>query len=162
MGIYRSDSNCGFTPLDRTELIGDKLWPIIREIIKTNIENNQSIILEGGYILPHYLKDFEKHYAEKIISVFLGYSTTYIKENFESKIIKYRSVIEDRGKIEEGDISESTIREYINENDEYKRRCLETGEGFFEIDMNYEEEIIKVYEYIELKRQVIESKFKGR
>lgn len=53
MGIYRGDSNCGFTPLDSIELIGDKLWPIIKGIIMTNIENNQSLIIEGCYILPH-------------------------------------------------------------------------------------------------------------
>lgn len=160
MGIYRGNSNCGFTPLDSTELIGDKLWPIIKGIIMTNIENNQSIIIEGCYILPHYLKEFEKPYAEKIISVFLGYSTNYIKANFESKIIKYRSVIEDRGELEAEDTSDNTITEYITENDEFRRRCLETGEVFFEINNSYEEEINKVYDYIENEKRKIENKFK--
>ncbi|MBP1991663.1 2-phosphoglycerate kinase [Paenibacillus eucommiae] len=160
MGIYRSNSNCGFTPLDSTEVIGDKLWPIIKGIIMTNIENNQSIIIEGCYILPHYLNDFEKPYADKIISIFLGYSTRYIEQNFESKIIKYRSVIEGRGRLEEEDTSEFAIKTYMEENDEFRRRCVETGEKFFEIDKNYQEEMIKVYTYIDSQKQKIESKLK--
>jgi len=129
-GSIEENSHCGFTPLDSTEFIGDKLWPMIKGIIMTNIENNQSIIIEGCYILPHYLKEFEKSYAEKIISVFLGYSTNYIKANFESKILKYRSLIEERGELEEEDTSDNTITEYIKENDDFRRKCLESGEIF--------------------------------
>ena len=42
MGLCRADKNCGFTPMDSTEDIGDKLWPILKGIIMTNIENKQS------------------------------------------------------------------------------------------------------------------------
>lgn len=155
MGIYRSNKNCGFTPLDSTEFIGDKLWPIIREIIKTNIENNQNLIIEGCYILPHYIKEFEKSYAKKIIPVFLVFSAEYIKENFESKILKHRNVIEDRGEIEESD---DNITENIKEHHEFRKRCVEAGVKYFEIDKNYEEEITEVYDYIETQKRVIESK----
>ncbi|MFB6474947.1 hypothetical protein ABER99_06270 [Paenibacillus glucanolyticus] len=54
MGLYRADQNCGFTPLDSTEYIGEKLWPILKGIIMTNIENNQNLIIEGCYVLPHH------------------------------------------------------------------------------------------------------------
>jgi hypothetical protein len=152
MGLYRGDSRCGFTPLDSTEVIGEKLWPIIKGIFMTNIENNQHLIIEGCYILPHYIKDFEKEYSEKIISVFLGFSTKYIKENFKSKIVKHRNVIESRGYPEE-----ETITEYINEHDEFRRKCSENSVEYFEIDEDYEEEIIKVYDYIEIQKRKIES-----
>lgn len=158
MGIYRGTSNCGFTPTDSTEVIGDKLWPIIKGIIMTNIENNQNLIIEGCYILPHYLKEFEKPYIDNIISVFLGFSTSYIQENYESKILKNRSVIEDRGELKAEDLSEFTIKEYIKENDEFRRRCKEIGENFFEIKSNYEEEIIMVYDYIDIQKREIEGR----
>lgn len=157
MGIYRGYSNCGFTPTDSTEVIGDKLWPIVKGIIMTNIENSQSLIIEGCYILPHYIKELEKLYADNIISVFLGFSTSYIQENFESQILKNRSVIEDRGELRTEDISDFTIREYIKENDEFRRRCIEVGERFFEINCNYEVEIKKVYDYIDIQKRNIES-----
>ena len=157
MGIYRGYSNCGFTPEDSTEVIGDKLWPIIKGIIMTNIENNQSLIIEGCYILPHYLKELGKPYSDKIISVFLGFSTRYIQENYESKILKYRSVIEDRGELRTEDISEITITEYIEENNEFRRKCMKSGEKFFEVNNNYEQEIIAVYDYIDFQKRKLES-----
>ncbi|MDF2921647.1 MAG: 2-phosphoglycerate kinase [Paenibacillaceae bacterium] len=159
MGIYRGMSNCGFTPTDSTEVIGDRLWPIIKGIIMTNIENKQSLIMEGCYILPHYLKEFEKNYRDKIIPVFLGFSTSYIQENYETKIIKNRCVIEDRGELKAEDISEFRIKEYMKENEEYRTRCNKYGEKFFEIRSNYEKEIAMVYDYIDIQKQQIESGF---
>ena len=48
MGLIRS-GNTDLTPEDDDELIV-YLWPIIREMIKTAIENNQNLIVEGCYI----------------------------------------------------------------------------------------------------------------
>ncbi|MFD0618420.1 2-phosphoglycerate kinase [Paenibacillus sp. GCM10027629] len=155
MGLYRGDSACGFTPLDSTELIGEKLWPIIKGIIMTNIENNQNIIIEGCYILPHFIKDFEVEYSEKIISVFIGFSQRYIEENFASNIVKHRNAIEDRSYSEDG-----IITDYINDHDAFRRKCLDSGVEYFEIDKNYEEEIIKVYDFIEIQKHEIDRKFK--
>lgn len=36
------------------------LWPIVREIIKTNIENSQNIIIEGAYIPFNFKDDFSE------------------------------------------------------------------------------------------------------
>ncbi len=48
MGLIRS-KNTNLTVEDDDKLT-DYLWKIVREIIKTNIENNQNIIIEGCYI----------------------------------------------------------------------------------------------------------------
>ena len=48
MGLIRSGIT-DFTPEDDDELT-DYLWPIVREIIKTAIENEQNLIVEGCYI----------------------------------------------------------------------------------------------------------------
>src|SRR5690606_30835584 len=77
MGLYRGNPDCGFTPMDSNELIGDKLWPILKGMIMTNIENKQHIIIEGCYILPHHLKDFDINYSEKIVPIFFGFSANY-------------------------------------------------------------------------------------
>ncbi|MGG3838752.1 hypothetical protein ABEV00_17250 [Paenibacillus thiaminolyticus] len=111
------------------KIIGEKLWPIVKGIIMTSIENNQSIIIEGCYILPRFVKDFEKPYSENIISVFLGFSANYIHENFESKIVKYRNAIEARLYPEE-----RTIRHLIEEHDRFRKSCMEQGVPYFEIN----------------------------
>ena len=48
MGLIRS-GNTRLTPEDDQEL-ESYLWPIVREIIKTAIENRQDLIVEGCYV----------------------------------------------------------------------------------------------------------------
>lgn len=151
MGLYRGDKNCGFTPLDSTEVIGDKLWPILRGIIMTNIENDQHIIIEGCYILPHYMKDFDFKYSEKLIPVFLGFSTNYIQQNFHTKIVKYRNVVELRDWPEE-----RTEKELIKEHKDFKTNCLQAGVRYFEIENDFDKEILNIYDYIEAEKRRIE------
>ena len=45
MGLIRS-GNTALTPEDDDELTG-YLWPIVREMVKTAIENQQNLIIEG-------------------------------------------------------------------------------------------------------------------
>ena len=59
MGLIRSGYT-ELTPEDDDELV-DYLWPIIREMIKTAIENKQNLIIEGCYIPFDWEKDFEKN-----------------------------------------------------------------------------------------------------
>ena len=44
----------------------DYLWPIVREMIKTAIENKQNLIIEGCYIPFDWPKDFAKEYLDNI------------------------------------------------------------------------------------------------
>lgn len=48
MGLIRS-GNTNLTPEDDDDLT-TYLWPIVREMIKTAIENKQNLIVEGCYI----------------------------------------------------------------------------------------------------------------
>lgn len=49
MGLIRS-KNTNLTVEDDDKLT-DYLWGIVKEIIKTNIENNQNLIIEGCFLL---------------------------------------------------------------------------------------------------------------
>ena len=60
MGLIRS-GNTKLTPMDDNELT-KYLWPIVREMIKTAIENNQNLIIEGCYIPFDWQNDFDKEY----------------------------------------------------------------------------------------------------
>lgn len=48
MGLIRSGQT-ELTPMDDGKL-SDYLWPILREMVKTAIENGQNLIVEGCYI----------------------------------------------------------------------------------------------------------------
>ena len=93
MGLIRS-GNTELTPMDDDKLTG-YLWPIVREMVKTAIENKQNLIVEGCYIPFDWAKDFEKEYLDNIRYYCLVLSERYIKNHF-ADIKKYACAIEDR------------------------------------------------------------------
>ncbi len=93
MGLIRS-CNTELSPMDDNELT-EYLWPIVREMIKTAIENNQNLIVEGCYIPFDWQKDFDSEYLESIKYYCLIMSEEYIKNHF-ADIKKYANVIENR------------------------------------------------------------------
>lgn len=93
MGLIRSGYT-DLTPEDDDELT-NYMWPIIREMIKTTIENNQNLIIEGGYIPFDWRNDFAKEYLGNIRYYCLVMSECYIKNHF-CDIKKYAGTIESR------------------------------------------------------------------
>ena len=93
MGIIRS-GNTELTPMDDHKLT-EYLWPIVREMIKTAIENKQNLIVEGCYIPFDWQKDFDSEYLENIKYYCLVMSEKYIRNRF-ADIKKYAKVIENR------------------------------------------------------------------
>ena len=93
MGLIRS-GNTKLTPMDDNQLT-EYLWPIVREMIKTAIENHQNLIVEGCYIPFDWQKDFACEYLEHIQYYCLIMSENYIKSHF-ADIKKYANVIEHR------------------------------------------------------------------
>ena len=94
MGLIRS-GNTDLTPMSDDEKLTEYLWPIVREMIKTAIENKQNLIVEGCYIPFDWAKDFEKDYLENIKHYCLIMSENYIKNHFDD-IKKYANTIENR------------------------------------------------------------------
>ncbi|MBR3768248.1 MAG: adenylate kinase, partial [Clostridia bacterium] len=71
------------------------LWPIVREMIKTAIENKQNLVVEGCYIPFDWQKDFENEYLKDIKYYCLVMSEDYIRNHF-ADIKKYANTIENR------------------------------------------------------------------
>ena len=94
MGLIRSD-NTELTPLSDDDELTAYLWPIVREMIKTAIENKQNMIVEGCYIPFDWAKDFDKNYLKNITHYCLVMSEKYIRNHFDD-IVKYANIIETR------------------------------------------------------------------
>ena len=99
MGLIRS-GNTELTPLSADDDLTTYLWPIVREIIKTAIENSQNLIIEGCYIPFEWKTDFDGEYLAHIKYVCLVMSKDYIRNHF-ADIKGYASVIENRVNDEE-------------------------------------------------------------
>ena len=94
MGLIRSGYTT-LTPCD-DEQMTDYLWPVVREIIKTAIENGQNLIVEGCYVPSDWEKDFPEPYRGHIRFVLLYFTEEYLRAHFD-RVMKYAGVIEDRG-----------------------------------------------------------------
>ncbi len=94
MGLIRS-GNTELTPISDDSNLTAYLWPIVREMIKTAIENKQNLIVEGCYIPFDWKKDFCFEYLENIKYYCLVMSDGYIQNHF-ADIKKYANTIENR------------------------------------------------------------------
>ena len=94
MGLIRS-GNTELTPMSDNSDLTVYLWPMVREMIKTTIENKQNLIVEGCYIAFDWATDFEQKYLENIKYYCLVMSEDYIKSHF-ADIKKYVNVVENR------------------------------------------------------------------
>lgn len=123
MGLIRS-GNTDLTPLSDDNELTEYLWPIVREMIKTAIENKQNLIVEGCYVPFDWEKDFSEEYLQTIKYYCLIMSENYIKNHF-SDIKDYANVIENRL-----DDSDFTIESAIDDN----KQCLELAKKY---NVNY-------------------------
>ena len=93
MGIIRSGKTI-LTPED-DDALTEELWPIVREIVKTAIENRQNLIVEGCYIPSGWRNDFSEQYLQSIRFICLAMSDAYIETHID-KIRNHASAIETR------------------------------------------------------------------
>lgn len=94
MGLIRS-GNRALTPTSDARDLTAYLWPIVREMVKTAIENRQNLIVEGSYIPFDWQNDFDSESLESIRYYCLVMSEGYIRNHFD-EIKKYANVIENR------------------------------------------------------------------
>ena len=132
MGLIRSgktsltvNDDKGLTPY---------LWSIVKEMIKTAIENKQNIIIEGSYIPFDWQKDFDASYLQEIKFYCLIMTAEYIENNF-SKILAFENIIENRIST---DLNKSDL---IADNKMNLKLCMEYGLEYILIDKIYKIEI---------------------
>lgn len=107
------------------------LWPIVREIVKTAIENKQNLIIEGCYIPFNWEKDFSGEYLSQIRYCCLIMSRHYIETHFLD-IKSHASVIEDRL-----DDSGLDAKALIRENERNLAACRQYGCEYILFDDTY-------------------------
>ena len=94
MGLIRS-GNTSLTPDSDDDALTAYLWPVVREIMKTAIENEQNLIVEGCYIPFGWRQDFEEPYLESIRFICLAMTDAFIDAHIDA-IKKHASDIESR------------------------------------------------------------------
>ena len=134
MGLIRS-GRTDLTPMDDDRLT-DYLWPIVREMVKTAIENGQNLIVEGAYIPANWYESFSEEYRKQIRCRFLVMTEGYIRSHFDD-IRRHACAIEQR-------LDDSGLRmeDLIRENRQYQSLCRSEDcillDGAYKIDLEQE------------------------
>ncbi|MBR5263971.1 MAG: adenylate kinase [Clostridia bacterium] len=131
MGLIRS-GNTTLTPMSDDKELTAYLWPIVREMVKTAIENKQNMIVEGCYIPMDWQKDFPPEYLEHIRFYCLIMSEKYIREHF-GEIKAFASVVEDRL-----DDEYCTMESVLEDNANFLADAKKHGAEYVLIDNKYE------------------------
>ena len=127
MGLIRS-GNAQLTPMSDDCELTAYLWPIVREMIKTAIENRQNLIVEGCYIPFDWAKDFETEYLENIRYTCIVMSEGYIRNHF-ADIKRY------------ADDSDCTLESVLADNAETLRLAQKFHADYILMEDRYEIEI---------------------
>ena len=130
MGLIRSGQTA-LTPAD-DEALTDYLWPIVREIVKTAVENRQNLIIEGCYIPFDWRRDFDEQYLPSIRFLCLAMTEGYIDAHFD-EIRAHASDIEARL-----DDSGLTAAQLKRDNRAYINGFRSHGEQVILIEKDYE------------------------
>ena len=133
MGLIRS-GNTELTSMDDDDLT-EYLWPIIREIIKTAVENKQNLIVEGCYIPFDWEKDFSREYLDSIQYYCLIMSENYVRNHFVD-IKKNANIIENRLD-DEGCTMDSVLADNVHTLNLAKKHAV----NYILIDDKYEVDI---------------------
>ncbi len=129
MGLIRSGQTT--ISVNDDEELTPYLWSIVKEIIKTAIENAQNLIVEGCYIPFDWEKDFNKEYLSQIKYFCLIMSGNYIQKHF-SDILVNESIVEKR--LINSDLVQENI---IKENENNLQMCKNYGLNYILIDTEY-------------------------
>ncbi len=133
MGLIRS-GRTELTPED-DDALTPCLWPIVREIIKTAVENRQNLIVEGCYVPFDWRREFDARYLPFLRFVCLAMTDAYIDAHFP-EIMAHASEIEARQ-----DDTGCTAEGLKSENRKIVEGFRASGEEVVLIDADYERTI---------------------
>ena len=130
MGLIRSRYT-SLSPMSSDHDLTDYLWPVVREMVKTVIENQQNLIVEGCYIPFDWANDFTAEQRAQIQYRCLVMSEAYIRSHYQD-IIGYANVVEQRK-----DDSDCTLESLLRDNAQVLESCQKSGVQYILIDGNY-------------------------
>ena len=129
MGLIRSGQTS--IDVDDDERLTPYLWQIVKEMVKTAIENNQNLIIEGCYIPFDWQNDFDENYLSEIKYTCLVMTADYINNHFDD-IIRFESVIENRV------YGGADKAQLIKDNERNLKLCKQHNLNYILIDKSYD------------------------
>lgn len=136
MGLIKS-GQCTLTAESPDAELTQYLWPIVRGMITTCIENSQNLIVEGCHIPFGWEQDFSSEELQQIKYVCLIFTKKYI-ENNSKDILRFENVIEKRL------FSDINLKEMTKTNEYNLEQCVSRHYNCILIDDAYYADIDKI------------------
>ena len=133
MGLIKS-GRCRLSADSNDAELTEFLWPIVRGMITTCLENSQNLIVEGCYIPIGWEKDFSFEDLRQIKYVCLIFSRKYIETHFDD-ILRFEKIIENRLS------SDVIVGEIIKTNEYNLEQCVSRNYNHILIQDTYQIDI---------------------
>lgn len=130
MGLIRAGL-CPLTPQSSDADLTEFLWPVVREMVKTAVENGQDLIVEGCYIPFSWREDFDGRYLPHLRFVCLAFSDAYLRDHF-ADVLAHANDAEQRL-----DDASCTRQALLAENRANRAACCRWGCEMLLIDGTY-------------------------
>lgn len=130
MGLIRSGM-LPCTPLE-DERIEQLMWPAVRELVQTALENDEDLIVEGDYLPSEWRADFQP--GDAVDAVALVFSERYVKHEFEA-ILAHAEAARRRLVAGEEHVTRDELRVA---HAAARRRAERAGDNVLLVDANYE------------------------
>ena len=89
MGLIRSGL-ISLTPED-DDALADEFWPVLREMVRTALENDQQLIVEGDYLPVNWRSSFAED--DPVTGIGLAMSETHLRTHY-GDILHHRHAAE--------------------------------------------------------------------
>ena len=146
MGLARGLPHLGIDPLEGDRITAGKLWPVVRGMAHTYVENREDILLEGACILPEYAAELCRDLPGQIHSCFVGYADI----DTAAKVEQLRRYAGDNGDWSSDDDDEAIENvEFLKSfSQEIRLECERYGLRYFESSPDHWSTIDAVLRYL--------------
>lgn len=140
MGLIRSGL-CPLTPEAPDGEMTAFLWPVVREMVKTAVENGQNLIVEGCYLPFTWREDFPPPYLAHIRVLWLVFSGDYIQNH-------YRDILAHADDMERRREGGPALEELLRDNEALLAGCRAHGCPYLLIDCRYPKSVTELEELL--------------
>lgn len=148
MGLARGLPELGVNPNGGDLNIAKQIWPIVKGMAMTYIENNEEYLLEGTYLLPEYVAELQQMCGNQIRSCFIGYAEIDTAE----KVRHIREYGEQNDEMDWSSDNEEEAKEKVEFLKKFsvyiKTECNKYGLTYFENATDHKKAIVDIIHFL--------------
>lgn len=137
----------GIDPYAPSDAVGERMWPLVREMALNAFETGVETVFEGDMLLPRHVAQLHQRCGANVLSCFLGYPTV-------DPAGKLAQIRQHSGHANEWltEHADEEVMDLIRYGITYSRmlrdECASLGMRFFDNSVNFEGTLVEVVEFL--------------